>query len=81
VPEKANVVDLSDCRNLLARWDQVRQLILQGEAEGWALCLRRRSGKETMFLAGNFETNSDDALVASMNISWEMTKRSGLPSP
>lgn len=68
------VIDLSECKNLLAKCDELRALILRGKVQGWAMCFKNHRNEETIFLAGNYERNADQALEASMNISWEMTK-------
>lgn len=68
------VIDLSQCKDLLGKCDELRALILKGKVQGWAMCFMNHRGEETIFLAGNYERNAEDALQASMNISWEMTK-------
>lgn len=75
------VVDLTACRDLLAKWLQVRDRITQANAQGFILCIRNEDGSETIEIVGNYERNPADALKASMHMSWELTRRSGISPP
>lgn len=69
------VIDLGECRELLARWDEVRQHILNGEIAGFTICMKDHRGREAVFLAGEYEKNPVLALKAAMEMSRQLTKR------
>lgn len=70
------VVDLGACRELLAGWDEVRKEIMRGKVDSYALCVRDNKGRETVYVAGDYKSDSKAALKAGLAISWELTKRS-----
>lgn len=75
------VVDLSRCRHLLARWVSVKERITVGNATGIMVCIRNADGTETIEVAGCYEQSPADALKASMRMSWEATRRSRVSPP
>jgi hypothetical protein len=66
------VVNLNACRDLLRVWGQVRQELIDG-AEGFAVCIRK-DGAESVFFAGEYEGDKEEAAKAAMRLSWELTK-------
>lgn len=75
------VVNLGVCRDLLRLSDNLRNSIVRGKARGIALCIRDDEGGETVVFAGDYRHDPEAALRAAMAISWEITKKSGAPSP
>lgn len=74
------VVNLSSCRDLLARWMGIRDRITTG-ASGFMVCVRNPDGTETIEVGGCYASSADDALKASMRMSWAATSRSGVLPP
>lgn len=72
-----SVVDLGTCRDLLKLSDALRHLIISGQAQGAAVCVKTRDGMETVLFAGDYRDDPEAALKAAMAISWEITKKSG----
>lgn len=59
---------------MLAKWEEVRKHIVSGCVAGYALCLRDRDGRETIYVAGQLAQDTAQALKASLLLSWEMTQ-------
>jgi hypothetical protein len=70
-----SVVDLNNCRDLLEKWQTVRGRITQGRVRSFAICILDDSGDEVIVLAGDYDTDPEAALRASMKMSIELTRR------
>lgn len=72
------VFNLGTARDLLADWDEVRQCIVRGKVQAWAVSMRDDLGRESIYLGGVYKSDSEAATKASMRVSWEQTKASDL---
>lgn len=63
---------MGESRDLLKSWEQIKGLVAKGRS--FAVCIEGQDGEDSVFLAGRYLRDREQALSASMRISWELTK-------